>query len=159
MKKHEIVEELRQRNVKFLSTLPAKELQSFFDFEMHGIQRLPALLFGQSNFNLQSLHLDSYEILTHEPLHDFMNYIKNLSEELPLHLPKQKKEKLRDIISSSFNAKEAKNGSDYRKSILYVSTWLIEFLPNHSVATLFVTSEIQEISYSSGDERSPQRLL
>ena len=40
MKKHEIVEELRQRNVKFLSTLPAMELQSFFDFEMHGIQRL-----------------------------------------------------------------------------------------------------------------------
>ena len=52
MKKHEIVEELHQRNVRFLSTLPAKELQSFFDFEMHGIQRLPALLFGQSNFNL-----------------------------------------------------------------------------------------------------------
>ena len=113
MKKHEIVEELRQRNVKFLSILPAKELQSFFDFEMHGIQRLPALLFGQCNFNLQSLHLDSYEILTHEPLHDFMNYIKNLYEELPLHLPKEKKEKLRDIINSSFNAKEAKNGSDY----------------------------------------------
>ena len=52
IKKHEIVEELRQRNVKFLSTLPAKELKSFFDFEMHGIQRRPALLFGQSNFNL-----------------------------------------------------------------------------------------------------------
>ena len=113
----ETVEELCQRNVKFLSTLPAKELQSFFDFEMHGIQRLPALLFGQCNFNLQSLHLDSYEILTHEPLHDFMNYIKNLYEELPLHLPKEKKEKLRDIINSSLNAKEANNGSDYRKSL------------------------------------------
>ena len=52
MKKHETVEELCQRNVKFLITLPKKELQSFFDFEMHGMQRLPALLFGQSNFNL-----------------------------------------------------------------------------------------------------------
>ena len=41
MKKHEIVEELRQRNVEFLSKLPAKELQSFFNFEKHGIQRLP----------------------------------------------------------------------------------------------------------------------
>ena len=46
MRKHEIIEELRQKNVKFLRTLPAKELQSYFDFEMHGIQRLPALLFG-----------------------------------------------------------------------------------------------------------------
>ena len=87
----ETVEELCQRNVKFLSTLPAKELQSFFDFEMHGIQRRTALLFEQSNFNLQSLHLESYKILTREPLHEFMNYFKNLYEELPLHLPKEKK--------------------------------------------------------------------
>ena len=94
MKKHEIVEELRQRNVEFLSKLPAKKLQSFFDFEMHGLQRLHALLFGQSNFNLQSLNLYSYEILTHEHLHDFMNYIKNLFEELPLHLPEEKKRKV-----------------------------------------------------------------
>ena len=160
MKKHEIAEELRQRNVKFLSTLPAKELQSLFDFEMHDIQRLLALLFGKSSFNLQSLNLDSYEILTHEPLHDFMNYIKNLYEELPLHLPKENKEKLHDIISSSFNAKEARNGSNYQKSLLYVSTWLIDFLPNHFRTTLFVTlSEIQEISYSTDDERSPQRVL
>ena len=61
---------------------------------------------------------------------------------------------------NSFNAKEAKNGSDYRKSLLYASTWLIDFLPNHFVTTLFVAlSEIQEISHSTGDERSPQRLL
>ena len=127
---------------------------------MHGMQRLPALLFGQSNFNLQSLHLDSYEIPTYETLHDFMNYNKNLYEELPLHLPKQKKEKLRDIVNSSFNAKEAKNSSDYRKNLLYVSTWLIDFLPNHFITTLFVTlSEIQEISHSTDDERSPRRLL
>ena len=91
MKKHKIVGELRQRNVNFLSTLPAKELQSFFGFEMHGMQQLPTLLFRQSNFNLQSLHLESYEILTHEPLHDFINYIKNLYKELPLHFPKEKK--------------------------------------------------------------------
>ena len=36
----------------------------------------------------------------------------------------------------------------------------MEFLSNHFVTTLFVTlSEIKEISYSSDDERSPQRLL
>ena len=67
---------------------------------------------------------------------------------------------MHDTVNSSVNVKEAKNGSDYRKSFLYVSTWLIECLPNHFVTTLFVTlSEIQEISYSSDDERSPQRLL
>ena len=49
--------------------------------------------FGQSNFNLQYLHLNSYEILTQKPLHNFMNYIKNLLEQLPLNLLKKKKKK------------------------------------------------------------------
>ena len=115
MKKHEIFEELCQRNVTFLRKLPAKELQTFFDFEMHCIQRLPGLLFGQSNFNLQSLHLYSCEILTHEPLHNVMNYIKNLLDEIPLHPPKEKKEKLRDVINSSFIAKEAKTAQITKK--------------------------------------------
>ena len=106
---------------------------------MHGIQRLPGLLFGQSNFNLESLHLDSYEIMTHEPLHDFMNYIKNLFKKLPLHLPKEKKKK--SCVTEN------------------ACTWLMEHLFNHIVTTLFITlSEIKEISYSSDDEVS-QRLL
>ena len=59
-----------------------------------------------------------------------------------------------------FNVKEAKNDSDYRKRLIYVSTWLIDFLLNHFLTTLFVTlSEIQEISYSIDDQRSSQRLL
>ena len=66
---------------------------------------------------------------------------------------------MRDIINSSFNAKEAKNGSDSRKSFLYVSTWLMEFLCNDFVTIVFVTSKIKYILYSSNDERSPQSLL
>ena len=67
---------------------------------------------------------------------------------------------MRDIISSSFNANKAKNDWDYGKSLLYVATWLIKFSFNYFVTTLFVTlSEIIEISYSSDDERFPQRLL
>ena len=107
-KKYESVEELRQGNIKYI-TLPAKKVQSFFDFEMHGILILPDLLFGQINFNLQPLCLNSYKILTREPLHDFINYITNLYEELPLTLRKERK-KLQDIINFSFNAKKAKNG-------------------------------------------------
>ena len=159
MKKHEIVEELRQRNVKLLSSLPAKELKSFFDFEMHVIQRWPALLFGQSNFDLQSLHLESYKILTHEHLHEFMNYIRNLYEELPLHLPKEKKKK--SYVTSILLLMQKKlRTAQITESLLYVSIWLIEFLSNYFVTILFVTlSEIKEILCSSDDERSPQRLL
>ena len=104
MKKHETVEELRQRNVKFLSKFQrnykaslALRCKVYYDY-------LPCCL--DKAILTSSLLLDSHEILTHDSLYNFMNYIKNLLEELPLHLPKKKK--LLVIINSSFNAKEAK---------------------------------------------------
>ena len=44
-KKHEIVEELHERNIRFNCNSEAKVLQNLLDVEMHGIQRLPALFF------------------------------------------------------------------------------------------------------------------
>ena len=70
------------------------------------------------------------------------------------------RKKKKSCVTSSILLLMEKNGSDYRKRLLYVSTWLIEFLSNYFVTTLFVTlSETKEIAYSSDDERSPQRLL
>ena len=88
-----------------------------------------------------------------------MNYIRNLYEELPLHLPKEKKKK--SYVTSILLLMQKKlRTAQITESLLYVSIWLIEFLSNYFATILFVTlSEIKEILYSSDDERSPQRLL
>ena len=160
LKKNEIITELRQRDIKCYESLPVKDLRAMLEEEVHGIQRLPALLFGENDLSVEQCNLNCYEILAHEPLHDIMNYIKNLYEELPLHLPKEKKENLRETISCSFNGKEAKNGSDYRKSLMYVTTWSMKHLTNHFVTNLFLTlAELQEITYLLENERSMQKIF
>ena len=55
---------------------------------MHGIQRLPAVLFNNHALALKDINLENYEILKNEPLHDVSNKIKYLYEEMPNHVPK-----------------------------------------------------------------------
>ena len=126
LKKGEIIDELHQRKVKFSCNLNGKDLLTMLEYEMHGIQRLPALLYKSSEpFDMRNYNIPDYEILTCEPLHDICNPTKNLYDELPRNLPKNEKTKLNDIITTSFHSKEAKNSSDYRKSLLIVTNWLM----------------------------------
>ena len=52
---------------------PLKELKEVLTKEMHGMQRVPSLLFNNPEGDINSLGLASYEILACEPLHDIMN--------------------------------------------------------------------------------------
>ena len=86
---------------------------------MVGIQRLPALLFYAPHKSLTELNLGDYEILNNEPLHDISHHTQNIYDELPYHLPKEMKTAFKKVKDSSFNSKEAKNGSDYREYSSY----------------------------------------
>ena len=127
---------------------------------MHGIQRLPALLYKSSEpFDMRNYNIPDYEILTCEPLHDICNHTKNLYDELP-HLPKKEKANLNDIIRTSFHSKEAKNSSDYRKSLLIVTHWLIPNLSEHYITKILSTfAEIQEITYAVEEKHSCPKIL
>ena len=161
LKKDEIIDELHQRKVKFSCNLNGKDLLTMLEYAMHGIQRLPAILYKSSEpFNMRNYNIPDYEILTCEPLHDTCNHTKNLYDELPRHLPKNEKTKLNNIITISFHLKEAKNSSDYRKSLLIVTNWLIQNLPEHYITKIFSTfAEIQEITYAVEEKRSCLKIL
>ena len=71
LKKDEIIDELHQRKVKFSCSLNGKDLLTMLEYEMHGIQRLPALLHKSSEpFDMRNYNIPDYEILTCESLHD-----------------------------------------------------------------------------------------
>ena len=55
--------------------------------------------------------MENYEILKNEPLHDVSNQIKNLYEEMPNHVPKDMRSSFKQIITASYNGKEAKKGA------------------------------------------------
>ena len=58
LKKDEIIDELHQRKVKFSCNLNGKDLLTMLEYEMHGIQRLPALLYKSSEpFDMRNINL------------------------------------------------------------------------------------------------------
>ena len=91
LKKYEIITELHERGVKFRSDASVNILKELLEYEMHGIQRLPALMFTKPRYTLEELNLSRYEILSNEPLHDVSNHVKNIYSELPHHFNKKEK--------------------------------------------------------------------
>ena len=58
-------------------------------------------------------------------------------------------QKLKKVIHSSFNGKEAKNSAHYIESLLVVGAWLIQNYPNDFIIYIITTfAEIQEILYA-----------
>ena len=95
LKKDKVVQEIRERKVSFACKSSAKDLLELLIKEMHGILRLPALLFQNRTDNLDELFLQHYEILNNEPLHDVSHHTQNLYEEIASHLPKDFKQSLK----------------------------------------------------------------
>ena len=63
-----------------------KELHILLDESLHGVCRVPALLYNNPNATLESLNLGGYEVLPCEPMHDISHHIENLLTELPAHI-------------------------------------------------------------------------
>ena len=160
LKWHEFEDELHQRKIKIYHTMTLEQVRKLLESEMHGMQRLPSLFFNNPMSDLNDLNLPCYEILPHEPLHDISNHIKNLFNELVHHIPKKMKETFSNTIQKSFNGKDPKNSSDYRKSLLIVGNCLQENLPGNIITRIILTlAEIQEICYLPENERTPQKIL
>ena len=82
------------------TSLNKQILQTSLDMEMHGIQRMPALLFPKPFAKFEGINPEKYEILINEAFHDISNHIKNIQQEIPYHVPKDKKSSVEKIISS-----------------------------------------------------------
>ena len=126
---------------------------------MHGIRRMPALLLNNPFSSLETSNLKKYEILVNEPLHDISNHIKNIQQELPHHVGKDKKRMVNGIIST-FNGKEAKNSAGHRRSLLLLTNWFVSHMKNHFSRNLLETlCKIQEILYLPEEKRNAQKIL
>ena len=108
LNKDELITELRGRNANFSCTESKKNLETKLEEIMHGIQRLPALMYYNPHNDIHQINLQTYEILFTEPLHDISNHIKNLYTELPYHIEKEYRKSLNFIINNSFGGKTQK---------------------------------------------------
>ena len=138
--------QLTKRGIKYPLDAKLADMKDMLADEMHGIQRLPALLFYHPEISFSAAKLNFYEILNNEPLHDISNHIKNIHEELPHLVEKTDRKEVEATIKSSFNGAEAKNAANYRKSLLIVTHLFLENYQNHFLTEILLSlTEIQQI--------------
>ena len=98
---------------------------------------LLAVPFNNNALTLTNINSENYAILENEPLHNFSNQIKNLHEKMPNHVPKYMRSSFKQIITASYNGKEAKKGADRRESLVQVCKWSMNTLPDHFCTKIF----------------------
>ena len=96
LKKAELLKELNSR--KIYGGDKQEELRKLLLDELHGVQRVPALLFTNPLATLASINCSKYEILLFEPLHDVGKHIENVLVELPVHLSPEEASIINDTV-------------------------------------------------------------
>ena len=117
--RNDLVKELSVRGIYEGKT--KEELQNLLKEELHGVQRVPALLFEDPTIPLHAVNCGDYEILGFEPLHDISHHIENVLIELPEQLPKKESSELNAVINFCMGDKETKRAFDYRCALILIS--------------------------------------
>ena len=158
MKKDELIKELNARRIYEGET--KKELEKLLAEELHGVQRVPALLYTNPTSTMESINCGKYEVLSFEPLHDIGKHIENILTELPFHLPKKEAAAVNDVIQCSLGGKDTKRTFDYRCALIILAKQSFTIISSKLVQHLLTTLvEIQRIAYSGEAERTPKSVL
>ena len=158
LKKDELIQELNAGRIYEGNT--KKELEKLLTNELHGVQRVPALLYNNPTATLESINCGKYEVLSFEPLHDIGKHIENVLTELPFRLPGKEDTAVKDIIHCIIGGKDTKRTFDYRCALIILASKSSTIISSNLVQQLLTTLvEIQRIAYSSEAERTPKSVL
>ena len=130
-----------------------------FIISFSGVQHLPAIVYESGQTNLREVGLESYEVLGCDPLHTFKGLTTNLYSEIPRHLENEEKKLFKESARASFRGKEAKNGGDYRRSLVDLTIYLDGEMTDSYIKLMRQLAELQEIAYSGEDKRTGRSIL
>ena len=95
--------------------------------------------------------------------YDISNYTKNIYQQIPAHVSKNVKDKVKEAIENSFNGREGKRLKILQitgKACLLVCSFFLEKSPGSYITQLLVTlAEIQELLYSPKKDRNIKNIL
>ena len=157
LKKAELLKELNSRNI--YDGESRADLSKLLTDELHGVQRVPALLYPSPLATLASIQCDKYEILPFEPLHDIGKHIENVLEELPMHVNSDQAKIIKETMELAFGNKETKRCFDYRCALIMVTNHIIGKVSVDVQKLLQSLVEIQSIAYANEESRSPRSVL
>ena len=105
--------------------------------ELHGIQRVPALLYNNPTATLESINCNNYEMLSFEPLRDIGKYIENVLAELPW-ISDNEAATVKDIICP-IGSKDTKCTFDYRCALIILAKHSSKIISSNLVQQLLTT--------------------
>ena len=121
LQKHQIIDELHARDLKFTCAATKKSLQTKLEQKVEDE--------GASNYFILWLTVTSYEILGKEPLHEINGHIKNLNGEIFEHVPN--KTYLQYLMTTSYEGKEVKRNVDTRLALLLATSCIKKLYINY----------------------------
>ena len=158
LNKDELIRELNARGIYEGNT--KKELEKLLTEELHGVQRVPALLYNNPTSTLESINCGKYEVLSFEPLHDIGKHIENMLTELPYYLPAKEASAVKDVIHCCIGSKDTKRTFDYRCALIILASKALTIISSVRIQQLLTTLvEIQRIAYSTEADRTPKSVL
>ena len=157
LSKDQLTRELNSRKIYGGNT--KKELEQLLAEEMHGVQRVPALLYTNSTCTLETIKCAHYEVLTFEPLHDIGKHIENVITELPSHLPNKEANAIQELIHLSIGSKATQRTCDYRRALVMLAKHSSSIISRNVQQLLQSLVEIQRIAYSSEKDRTSKSIL
>jgi hypothetical protein len=118
MKKAELQKELNSRKIYEGEMLD--NMKKLLTDELHGVQRVPALLYTNPLAILASIHCDKYEMchLSHCMM---LGNTENVLIELPMHVSPDKATIINETIDLCLGDKETKRCFDYRCALIMVT--------------------------------------
>lgn len=133
----ELKDELTTRGIS-TDGMRKSEMEEIFDEMRAGINNVPALLQPNPEMCLSDLHLDKYETLPTEPLHDLKGHISNIMDEVQKTATGDILNEIQKIVKTVLN-KETLRCSDYRKAIILIFNSLLKVDAQHDITILFQT--------------------
>ena len=157
LEKPELLKELAARGI--YEGEKKKDLETLLKESLHGIQRVPALLYNNPTGSLESINCGNYEILGFEPMHDVGKHIENVLTEMPSHLPKAQAAEFESTVEAYIGKKDTKRMVDYRCLLIILAGSMRSKLSEEAQLLLDTLVKIQEAAYSSEAARTPRSVL
>ena len=129
------------------------ELQEQLENIQKGVANVPALLQNTPQAILKSLHLQSYEVFSSEPLHDLKGHLHHIIEECLVTGPATVN------VKGSVLDKSTLQGSDYRQAVILIYKQLENTILEAYKQLFRTATDIASLLYSSDSERSPRNVL
>ena len=150
-------EELTARGYETADMLKP-DMQAQLTAELKGAQRVPTLLVLDPTQSLEKLHLQDYEVLDCEPLHDFKGHAYNLLQELPHLLTPSLKQTITQLIETTL---QKVSGVLLRVTTIKVYLKLLKLtgVDDRVKQLLGTLVKISELLYASDSSRTPKSVL